>query len=426
MPNSSCHTDSTGTMSDNTLSIDSLSIDDITDYITKRVQRSPGAANAMAAFDWLVEFRKNATILLWPGQSLEAVYDLVAACLRANGRPRILRFRRGSTDSPAGDDDSGLDPNAHADALVQCYKEFATRKKLDVVVLGAAATDYDTLSEVRLAMDRNGVILQDYESAREQERDARVVVDKFARDKKIDAIDLTGRCQAVFVSSWSVRLSFPDEPASPAPTRLNLALAAIVKNEAHCIATMIRSVGPIISYGCILDTGSTDDTIDVARTTLMQEGVDARIESKPFAGFGASRNACLDMVPASIQWVIMLDADEVVRPNDFGRLAALLAQDEYDAWALPRTNWMNGKYEQSLSYPDRQFRLFRNRPDLRFEGSVHERLRGYRKLGCPPANVSFSGQVGGPHIHHLNTFYKTRQELDAKQQWYKAIDDRKP
>src|ERR1035437_8094177 len=85
-----------------------------------------------------------------------------------------------------------------------------------------------------------------------------------------------------------------------APT---LSLAMIVKNEARCLARCLRSVQAIVDEIVIVDTGSTDDTLQIARD------FHARIFHFSWVDdFSAARNQAL--AKATGDWVLVFDADE--------------------------------------------------------------------------------------------------------------------
>src|SRR5690606_27860492 len=84
-----------------------------------------------------------------------------------------------------------------------------------------------------------------------------------------------------------------------------IALVMIVRNEARCIARCLRSVKPWVDEMIVLDTGSADDTVALARA----EG--ARVHSAPWQNdFSLARNAALDLSEAD--WNLVLDADETL------------------------------------------------------------------------------------------------------------------
>ena len=221
----------------------------------------------------------------------------------------------------------------------------------------------------------------------------------------------------------SGRIALPSKAGKP-----TLAIAAIVRDEAAAIENMLNSVLPIASHVVVMDTGSSDNTEQLARDALRKSGVPHSVESRPHELFESSfadmRNAALDMVPPSIDWVLMLDADEELVPEDFARLFALMAQPGCDAYALPRYNYTGAdKSGEVTPYPDRQIRLLRNTPDrrVRYSGAVHETVRGI-PTGNPPLDASaLGGDRGGPHIHHLVRRFRNAEQEERKQQFYRDI-----
>lgn len=83
----------------------------------------------------------------------------------------------------------------------------------------------------------------------------------------------------------------------------SVALVMIVRNEERCIERCLRSAMPFVDEMIVLDTGSTDDTVRIARAMGAQVHHFTWIDD-----FGAARNAALGY--SSARWNLMLDADE--------------------------------------------------------------------------------------------------------------------
>jgi hypothetical protein len=130
------------------------------------------------------------------------------------------------------------------------------------------------------------------------------------------------------------------------------------------------------------------------------------------------------MVPPGIDWVLMLDADEELAPEDHAALLALIADGRHDAYALPRYNFPGAdKSGVMVAYPDRQVRLLRHGKGSRigYSGVVHETVRGV-PTGFPPLDCSaMGGSRGGPHIHHLVRRFRTPEQEERKQAFYREI-----
>ncbi|UMY15560.1 glycosyltransferase [Methylobacterium organophilum] len=217
-----------------------------------------------------------------------------------------------------------------------------------------------------------------------------------------DALHIEGHL-LITKAVWPFCVDYPSapEPATETFGGPTIALAAIVKNEERRIAKMLRSCAGLVSHVTLVDTGSTDGTLDQARAALGDMKVPYNIEHITFIDFAQARNAAIAAVPSSCAWILMLDADEFITPTDARRLAELTTSGDADAYALPRYNLCD-ELGTLGRYPDRQARFFRNAPDrLHFRNPVHEALITAGRLGFPQANmVAIGGSMGGPHIHH--------------------------
>jgi tetratricopeptide (TPR) repeat protein len=100
-----------------------------------------------------------------------------------------------------------------------------------------------------------------------------------------------------------------------------IALVMIARNEARCIARCLRSVRPWVDDMIVLDTGSTDNTVNLARAEGAQVHHFTWIKD-----FAAARNAALACSDAD--WHLILDADETLA--DGGPLIAALRHQQPD------------------------------------------------------------------------------------------------
>lgn len=101
----------------------------------------------------------------------------------------------------------------------------------------------------------------------------------------------------------------------------------------------------------LLDSGSTDATLDIAK----RHG--ARIASQAFAGYGPQKQAAIDL--AAGEWILLLDADEHL--TDAGRAAIEreLATPRADGYRLPRQEWLFWRWPHARTRANWQLRLFR-------------------------------------------------------------------
>lgn len=145
-----------------------------------------------------------------------------------------------------------------------------------------------------------------------------------------------------------------------------LSLCMIVKNEERYLEDCLRSVQGLVDEMIIVDTGSTDGTIDIANrygATVIPYGWQD--------DFSAARNESLNH--ATGEWVLYLDADERLAPGQHDLIRSLLDHPDVGAYLLTIEgdhHLPSGIVHQVNAYP----RLFRRLPSVRFEGKVHEQI----------------------------------------------------
>jgi glycosyltransferase involved in cell wall biosynthesis len=88
----------------------------------------------------------------------------------------------------------------------------------------------------------------------------------------------------------------------------DLCLTVIAKNEARAIRRCLESARPFVVRMLVLDTGSDDETPEIAKSC----GADVR-HMQWGGSFAEARNVCLDFADAA--WCLVLDADEWIDPQ---------------------------------------------------------------------------------------------------------------
>jgi len=84
----------------------------------------------------------------------------------------------------------------------------------------------------------------------------------------------------------------------------------IVKNESKVIKRCLESVSPWIDYWVIVDTGSTDGTQKIIKQSL--KGIPGELHERPWVNFGHNRQEALTLAKAKGDYVLFIDADEVL------------------------------------------------------------------------------------------------------------------
>ena len=138
-----------------------------------------------------------------------------------------------------------------------------------------------------------------------------------------------------------------------------LSLSMIVRDEAAQIEDCLRSVQGFVDEMVVVDTGSTDNTPALA------QAMGARVEQIEWPGdFAPARNQALQWVNGD--WVLVLDADERLRPEAMAPLRALMAQP--DVLVINLLRHERGAVQSPYSNVSR---LFRRHPAIRWSRAYH-------------------------------------------------------
>ncbi len=147
---------------------------------------------------------------------------------------------------------------------------------------------------------------------------------------------------------------------------MRLSLCMIVRDEEEMLPRTLEAIKPAVDEIIIVDTGSTDRTIEIA------ESFDATVIRREWTGsFSEARNVSLEA--ATGDWFLYLDADEVLVVEDVEKLRSLLGQTWREAFYLQETNF-TGNDDAGVSVVHSALRLMRNRPNYRFTGRLHEQI----------------------------------------------------
>jgi glycosyltransferase involved in cell wall biosynthesis len=170
------------------------------------------------------------------------------------------------------------------------------------------------------------------------------------------------------------------------PSPMTLSVCIITLNEEANIARTLRSVGEIAGEIIVVDSGSTDSTVALAR----QHG--AKVFTEPWKGFAAQKNSAL--AKASGDWILSLDADEEVSPELASSIRSLLNSGQSPAFAGYRMNRRNLYLKRWLKrsgyYPDPKLRLIKR-------GAAEFELRAVHEDMKMPGKV---GHLNGDLVHH--------------------------
>jgi glycosyltransferase involved in cell wall biosynthesis len=188
-----------------------------------------------------------------------------------------------------------------------------------------------------------------------------------------------------------------------------LSLCMIVKNEEAHLAKCLASVSALVDEIIIVDTGSEDQTVKIAQV------FGAKVFEYDWENdFSLARNYSLSK--ASGDWILILDADEVISIRDHDRLHGLMNRAAATAaYSITTRNYTlqanlvgwtanQGGYGTEEAgngwYPSHKVRLFRNGQGIRFSYPIHELVEpSLKKLGIGiepcPVPVHHYGKLNG-------------------------------
>jgi tetratricopeptide (TPR) repeat protein len=140
----------------------------------------------------------------------------------------------------------------------------------------------------------------------------------------------------------------------------------IVKNEEKNIGDLLGDLQGVVDEIVVVDTGSTDGTLDILQSYGVTIGSFAWCDD-----FSAARNASIDL--ASSEYLLWLDADDRVDSacrDELLKLKASLPGDGLSAYLLT----VLSEAEDQNGTMGIQLRIFPNLPGVRFEGRLHEQI----------------------------------------------------
>jgi tetratricopeptide (TPR) repeat protein len=145
------------------------------------------------------------------------------------------------------------------------------------------------------------------------------------------------------------------------PTPATLSLCMIVRNEAELLPRFLDCAAGLWTELCVVDTGSTDDSV------AMLERAGARVLRRAWDDdFAAARNAGLEQ--ATGDWILFLDADEMVSPALHAQIGALRSDETAGAATVVMRNLLPHGHRRENPL----LRAFRNDPAIRFRYPIHE------------------------------------------------------
>ncbi len=178
----------------------------------------------------------------------------------------------------------------------------------------------------------------------------------------------------------------------------------IVKNEAEHLANCLESIQEVVDEIIVVDTGSTDSTIQIA------QHYGANIISLPWTSdFATARN--VGITQAKGTWILVLDADEELDQGSKDELKLCAMHLQYEGFFLRIHNHTGKEKSSPTATVNPILRMFRNRPEHLFRGIIHEQIAASITDHRPNAALHLSTVM----IHHYGYADHTVIEKDKIQ-----------
>ena len=178
------------------------------------------------------------------------------------------------------------------------------------------------------------------------------------------------------------------------PTRPRICLNMIVKNEHRVILRCLESVRPLITDLVIVDTGSTDNTIELIQGFMEENNIAGEVHERPWVNFAHNRNEALELAKGRADYILIIDADEVLAYEPEFKLPELDKDFYYIMTKFGGTNYM-------------RVQLVKDGLDWKWTGVVHE------AIDCPEAKTS--GQI----LHVYNDVHTDGARSTDPRKYYK-------
>jgi len=195
-----------------------------------------------------------------------------------------------------------------------------------------------------------------------------------------------------------------------------ISICMIVRNEERFLSDALRSVAGVANEICIVDTGSTDRTIEIARA------FGAKVERLAWSDdFSAARNASLAL--ARFRWILVLDADERLHPDSIAALKAIGNEPTALRGRWLQCRNLNDDVKGSGATTNALVRIFPNDARIRYRNPIHEFVAVAGSQSGLSADMTAIEIV---HLGYLNDVVLERGKAERNLRLSRAAVEREP
>lgn len=205
---------------------------------------------------------------------------------------------------------------------------------------------------------------------------------------------------------------------------MKISFAITTKNEGQYIQDLFNQLVPFCEETgdeiVVVDDNSDDEYTLSLLNAYQSDGAIKLYQHSLNKDFATHKNFLNSK--CSGEYIFQVDADETFHPNLLIYIHDIVDNNDIDLFLIPRVNVVTGLTDDDIKrwgwqvneqgwvmFPDYQTRCYRNSPDIRWEGKVHERIVGHKTHAPLPAEEEWA-------LYHIkdvtrqrfqNNFYST-------------------
>jgi glycosyltransferase involved in cell wall biosynthesis len=202
-------------------------------------------------------------------------------------------------------------------------------------------------------------------------------------------------------------------------TQVKVSFAITVKDEGEYVSDLLNQLVPYCDETgdeiVVVDDNSTDEYTLSILESHSSIGAISLYRHELNMDFATHKNFLNSKCTGD--YIFQIDADETLHPNLLKYLHDVLEYNiDIDLFIVPRVNVVNGLTDEDIQrwgwklnefgwvmFPDPQTRIYRNRPEIKWEGKVHERITGHKTQTMFPAEEEWS-------IYHIKDIERQRKQ----------------
>ncbi len=305
---------------------------------------------ALKARQWLEAVNRLGAVLEVDPTDIEALYGIANAHVSL-GDTKTARAMLGRAIEVSPD----FRP-AHLDMATLLAHEGRVLESVDSAIRAVELDPFDPEAVTQLSKIR-GMVAQLRPASKKKGKKQRQT--QGPAQSQIDAA--LSRINSALNHASHVRSGAVDDGRRP-----TLSVCMITRNEEEFIGECLESVKGLADEVIVVDTGSRDNTLEIA----VSHGATVYKMAWPDS-YSDARNESLGY--ANSDWILVLDADERVDKGSRDVIMRTIRNANHAGYAMHFRNYV-GRETNADYFVHRTCRLFRNRPEHRYFGRIHERI----------------------------------------------------